>query len=221
MDESPSRRKSFTGAILNQSELMEEEIVNTVKSEPLQLQPAKRHRRREVRRRTINATVPAPILHENVESLNSSDSASPQHGVYKTFHTSSPCRHGHEDEDWKRVVRSGSVDRLPIYAEPSPSRFVVQPVVNVFFNNDPVMTSNKYGLLNNSVHDDCYTPTKERVTSGNGVGSLKPKKLFDDRKGQRQKHLKPKRSKSTSPTRGVATHKDRYKNINPDMNNWK
>ena len=37
-------------------------------------------------------------------------------------------------------------------------RFLVQPVVNVFVNNDPVVTSNKYGCLNSSVHGNEATP---------------------------------------------------------------
>ena len=99
---------------------------------------------------------------------------------YHTIH-SSPKENTTVQMPWKQITRSGSVDNLHVRTKAHTSRadvdernnhrqpeqdnrFVVQPVVNVYLNSlvsDPLETSNKYGLLNNSLHDD-PTPIKER-----------------------------------------------------------
>ena len=105
--------------------------------------------------------------------------SSPYHTIHSPPESNSPI-----PLTWKQVVRSESVDNLYqtgsngndnnarhvnrnnhyVQAEPN-SRFVVQPVVNVYLNSmvggNPLETSNKYDLLNNSLHDD-PTPFKER-----------------------------------------------------------
>jgi len=133
---------------------------------------------------------------------------------YHTIH--SPSKENFSAQlPWKEVKRSGSMDNLymgnKVYPNQGPnadgrnqyvhaeqsSRFVVQPVVNVYLNSllgDPLETSNKYDLLNNSLHDD-PTPLKERSlnygleTSCNHNKSQSPqpvkhKSKFNSRKKQ-------------------------------------
>jgi hypothetical protein len=133
---------------------------------------------------------------------------------YHTIH--SPSRQNSSAQlPWKEVKRSGSMDNLYVrnkvnpnqgasadgrnqYVQPEQSsRFVVQPVVNVYLNSrlgDPLETSNKYDLLNSSLHDD-PTPLKERSlnygleTTCNRVESqsvlpVKHKSRFNSRKKQ-------------------------------------
>jgi len=133
---------------------------------------------------------------------------------YHTIH--SPSKEDSSTQlPWKQVKRSGSMDNLYIgnkaypnqgtsadgrnqyvHAEQS-SRFVVQPVVNVYLNSrlgDPLETSNKYDLLNNSLHDD-PTPLKERSLNyglettcnhneSQSVLPVKHKSKFNSRKKQ-------------------------------------
>ena len=105
----------------------------------------------------------------------------------------------------------------------------MQPVVNVFVNNDPVVTSNKYGCLNSSVHGNEATPggpPKQQLSpqcnSCNGGPQLHQphhakhhprRRLFDCHdESEEDRASSPhgvgptttkgkKRSKSTSPTR--------------------
>ena len=106
-------------------------------------------------------------------------SSSPYHTIHSPPKSDSPI-----PLPWKQVTRSESFDNLYpvgsnvgqnipkhpdrrnqyVQAEQN-SRFVVQPVVNVYLNSmvggNPLETSNKYDLLNSSLHDD-PTPFKER-----------------------------------------------------------
>ena len=106
-------------------------------------------------------------------------SSSPYHTIHSPPKSNSPI-----PLPWKQVTRSESydnlypvgghvgqnsskhVDRKTHYVQTEQNnRFVVQPVVNVYLNSmvggNPLETSNKYGLLNSSLHDD-PTPFKER-----------------------------------------------------------
>ena len=126
----------------------------------------------------------AASSHQNTKDF----SFTPMSSHYHTFH--SPSKDDTSGQlPWTQVTRTGSVDNLAngthettpsnsivgsgggvnnyVQAEQN-SRFVVQPVVNVYLNSKyavheppPLTTSNKYGLLNNSLHDD-PTPIKER-----------------------------------------------------------
>ena len=115
----------------------------------------------------------------NIYRTPVTSNSSPYHTIHSPPESNSPI-----PLPWKQVTRSESVDNLYpmgnsigqtnprnverkthyVQAEQN-SRFVVQPVVNVYLNSmvggNPVETSNKYDLLNNSLHDD-PTPFKER-----------------------------------------------------------
>ena len=133
----------------------------------------------------------ASILSENrVEEVNRGSITHPTQRIVPVttvsshYHTinSPPKDDSTRQLPWKQVTKSGSVDNLStgtkVYSSQGTriegrnhyvqteqnSRFVVQPVVNVYLNSlvgDPLTTSNKYDLLNNSLHDD-PTPLKER-----------------------------------------------------------
>merc|ERR1712029_323966 len=102
--------------------------------------------------------------------------------------------------DWERASRAGSVEigEMSSHHQVSPmvagqmspgvgaqvspgsrvemspgGRFLVQPVVNVFVSNsnEPVVTSNKYGCLNSSVHGNEVSPQKPVTSQRRNAGN--------------------------------------------------
>jgi len=269
IEEPPGRRRSLAPT----EEAVEHQ--DFAKSEPAAAQPtvSKKQRRRENRRKTI-ALLGGGGRRGGAGPLTPPAPSAAHHGsnpgYYDTFHhTSSPS---FPSPDWQRVTRAGSAEvggagRLLPQQHPqmspmangqvspgmaaaeshlSPGRFLVQPVVNVFVNNDPVVTSNKYGCLNSSVHGNEATPggpppswphTCGTSSSGHPQLHHPRRRLFDhchDEESEEDRALSPnggkgqkgpgkKRSKSTSPTRRRPAdyQRDLYRNINPDTATWK
>lgn len=160
---------------------------------PLSRKQRKRHQRKQaqmIQHRNRQAHHSSNILSENgVQEIGNFPTYQTPHiaeandsSHYHTIH--SPPKQQSTELPWRQVKRSGSMDNLSsggtkVYASQAAgragrnhyvqteqnSRFVVQPVVNVYLNSqysgDPLTTSNKYDLLNSSLHDD-PTPFKER-----------------------------------------------------------
>lgn len=155
---------------------------------------------------------------------------------------------GYDDREWTPVTRAGSVDRTTppaletVMALPN-GRTYVSPAC---FVSPLVPTSNTFGVLNHSLHDD-PTPIKERSLSyrppgdQNSTSSSAKKLKFSPDIDEKvpaggnllavPKHLLPahragmiKRSKSTSPTRSknqlVKQREIFFKQFNPETADW-
>ena len=165
--------------------------------------------------------------------------------------------HHHDSQDsddttreWTPVTRAGSVDRTPPPALETVTtlpngRTYISTVPYFNFSTKAVSTSNAFGVLNNSMHDD-PTPIKERSLNyrstvdqyhTSGVSSKKLKfspEVVDNISSYADKnHLAApkqsnrsgvlKRSKSTSPTRSknqAVKQRDMFKHFNPETADW-
>ena len=154
-----------------------------------------------------------------------------------------------DEREWTPVTRGGSVDRMTppaletVATLPNGRTFVTSPSSFFTFPKSIVTTSNIFGVLNNSVHDD-PTPIKERALNyrqNNDHISSAKKLTFSpeivDHVYIDSNHLAApksylstahrtgsfKRSKSTSPTRSknqAAKQRDIFKHFNPETANW-
>jgi len=152
-----------------------------------------------------------------------------------------------DEREWTPVTRAGSVDRTTppaletVMALPN-GRTYVSPSCYV---SPLVPTSNTFGVLNHSLHDD-PTPIKERALNYRPNGdpnssSFSAKKLKFSPEIEEKitnggnllavpKHLLPahragmiKRSKSTSPTRSknqFVKQRETFKQFNPETADW-
>jgi hypothetical protein len=153
--------------------------------------------------------------------------------------------------EWTPVTRAGSIDRTP---PPALETITTLPNGRTFISNVPyfnfstqaVSTSNAFGILNNSMHDD-PTPIKERSLNyrspvdhhPSGVSAKKLKfspdvvdnvTLYVDNNHLAAPKLNSshrsgvlKRSKSTSPTRSknqAVKQRDMFKHFNPETADW-
>jgi hypothetical protein len=156
-----------------------------------------------------------------------------------------------DEREWTPVMRAGSVDRttppaLETVTTLPNGRTYVSSVPFFSFPSTFVSTSNPFGILNNSLHDD-PTPIKERalnyrspvvncLLSGVSAKKLKfsPEVVDNQRELVDSHHLQApkqpghragsfKRSKSTSPTRSknqAAKQRDMFKQFNPETADW-
>ena len=182
---------------------------------PLTRKQRRRQQRKQVTHnsnRHMHHVTPNILLNNRVQEISAGsnspppDCITPAQTVRSHYHTiQSPSKDKSSGElPWKEVARSGSMDNLStrpeIYSNQSGgvgrdhyvqtaqnSRFVVQPVVNVYLNSlvgNPVETFNKYEVLNNSLHDD-PTPIKERSLN---YGLQNHQKIVDARNRPRHKY---------------------------------
>ena len=197
--------------------------------------PLTRKQRRRIQRRLMSAT--------KIERLSSGFGGVDDDG----YEGNGSC----DEREWTPVTRAGSVDRTTppaletVMALPN-GRTYVSPSC---FVSPLVPTSNTFGVLNHSLHDD-PTPIKERslnyrlngdLNSASSGLSASVKKLkfspeIDEKVAANgnllavPKHLLPahragiiKRSKSTSPTRSknqLVKQREIFKQFNPETADW-
>ena len=103
------------------------------------------------------------------------------------------------------------------------NRFDVQPVENnnKLPNGSAVPISNKFGLLDHSVHDEA-TPGKDPTTFSSTSSPIKSNVRQRLKYPANVKTPQQHRSKSTSPQRVNSTTKQKvlFKNFNPDKVEW-
>lgn len=209
--------------------------------------PMTRKQRRRMQRRLSSASSKSEFVNRRTDGLF----LSAVNGHYSSGDSDVTKRN---EREWTPVLRAGSVDRTPppaletVTTLPNGRTYVTSTVQPIFCfplsKNNFVSTSNAFGVLNNSLHDD-PTPIKERslnyrsAVEQSGVSAKKLKfspevvdkvqpefdihHLAAPKHGGGQRSGALKRSKSTSPTRSknqAAKQRDMFKQFNPETADW-